>query len=296
MLASPKDFASWLVTERGVSSNTSDAYYNDIRKYVEFLESGGKADPEAIEAADVYSYLGFLSECGMSPASIRRGLSSIRAFHRYMIAEALCREDPTSNVTAPRMWRRVPKALTLPEIEDLLGQPDTATTLGVRDKAMLEFAYATGVRVSELTGFRTADLNFNMGTARCMGKGSRERLIPVGTIALRWARAYLEGARPLLAKGQDEETLFLNWRGKRLSRMGFWKILSGYAQRVGLRSKVSPHCLRHSFATHLLEGGANLRDVQQMLGHKDISTTQIYTKVDMEYLKEVHRKYHPRAR
>ena len=296
MLGSPEEFATWLVTERGVSSNTGEAYYKDIKRYVEFLESGGKGDPDAIEAADVYSYLGFLSECGMSPATIRRGLSSIRAFHRYMISEALCHEDPTSNVTAPRMWRRVPKALTLPDIENLLGQPDTATTLGIRDKTMLEFAYATGMRVSELTGFRTADLNFNMATARCMGKGSRERLIPVGTIALRWARIYLEDARPLLARGKGEQVLFLNWRGRRLTRMGFWKILSGHAQSAGLKSKVSPHSLRHSFATHLLEGGANLRDVQHMLGHKDISTTQIYTKVDMEYLKEVHRKYHPRAR
>jgi integrase/recombinase XerD len=199
------------------------------------------------------------------------------------------------DVVVPRIWRRVPKALTLPEIERLLSQPDTAKPLGVRDKAMLEFAYATGMRVSEVVGFRWDDLNANAGTARCVGKGSRERLIPVGSVALKWVEAYCRDVRPRLLKGRSQDVLFLNWRGGRLTRMGFWKILAGHARAAGLKSKMTPHALRHSFATHLLEGGASLRDVQQMLGHKDIATTQIYTKVDMEYLREVHRKFHPRG-
>jgi integrase/recombinase XerD len=295
MQALLKEFSNWLATERGVSTNTESAYGNDLRKYVEFLASAGKSEPASVEPSDVYSYLAFLSECGLSPSSIRRELSSIRTFHRFLVAESLAGQDPSANVAPPKVWRRVPRALTVPEVESLLGQPDVSEDLGLRDKAMLEFTYATGMRVSEVITFRTRDLNLNTKTARCMGKGSRERLIPVGGVALKWIQQYLEEVRPGLLRGPDPGTLFLNWRGRPLSRMGFWKILAKYAGAAGTRSKVSPHVLRHCFATHLLEGGASLRDVQQMLGHKDISTTQIYTKVDMEYLKEVHRKYHPRG-
>jgi integrase/recombinase XerD len=183
----------------------------------------------------------------------------------------------------------------VPQIEALLAQPDTTTRLGLRDKAMLEFTYATGMRLNEVITFRIDDLNVKMGTARCLGKGSRERIVPVGGIALKWVEEYAEEARPCLVKGGDEKTLFLNWRGRPLSRMGYWKILAKYVTMAGIRSHVSPHLLRHSFATHLLEGGASLRDVQQMLGHKDISTTQIYTKVDMEYLRDTILMYHPRG-
>jgi len=289
------EFSDWLTTERGVSFNTSASYVSDLQKYVEFLNSAGKSDAAGAESEDVYAYLSFLSECGMAPSSVRREISSIKALHRFLIAEGRSVTDPTTDVIPPRMWRRVPKALSLPQIEALLGQPDVTKPLGLRDKAMLEFTYATGMRVSEVVDFRTRDLNLNMGTARCFGKGSRERMIPVGSVALRWVRAYLREVRPVLLKGREHESLFLNWRGNKLTRMGFWKILAQYARLAGVKAKVSPHVLRHSFATHLLEGGAGLRDVQQMLGHKDISTTQIYTKVDMEYLREVHRKFHPRG-
>ncbi len=290
-----KDFSYWLTSERGVSPNTSQAYTCDLAKYIEYLASSGKPDPASAEAADVYSYLAFLSECGLAPSSIRRELSSIRAFHRFLVAESVSREDPASEVAAPKMWRRVPKALTVPEIESLLAEPDPRTRLGLRDKAMLEFTYATGMRVSEVIAFEMRNLTRRSGTARCLGKGSKERIVPVGMIALKWTDTYIQQARPLLIRGDDPGVLFLNWRGRPLSRMGFWKILSKHARAAGIRSKVTPHVLRHSFATHLLEGGASLRDVQQMLGHKDISTTQIYTKVDMEYLREVHRKFHPRG-
>lgn len=289
------EFSDWLATERGVAANTTASYGSDLRKYVEFLTASGKTDPALAESKDVFAYLAFLSECGMSSASVRREISSLRAFHRFLISEGRRRDDPMRDVVLPRIWRRVPKALTLPEIERLLAQPDVEKPLGVRDKAMLEFAYATGMRVSEVVGFRQRDLSANMGTARCVGKGSRERLIPVGSVALRWIDTYANDVRPALLKGRSQEALFLNWRGARLTRMGFWKILAGHARASGLKAKVTPHVLRHSFATHLLEGGASLRDVQQMLGHKDIATTQIYTKVDMEYLREVHRKFHPRG-
>jgi integrase/recombinase XerD len=289
------EFSDWLATERGVAHNTTAAYGSDLKKYIEFLASSGKTDPSLAESKDVFAYVAFLSECGMAPSSIRREISSLRAFHRFLVAEGRGKADPTAEVMLPRAWRRVPKALTLPEIERLLAQPDVSKPLGVRDKAMVEFAYATGMRVSEVTGFRIADLDFDAGTARCVGKGSRERMVPVGSVALRWVRSYIEDVRPRTLKGRTSETLFLNWRGARMSRMGFWNMLAGYARAAGLGRKVTPHVLRHSFATHLLEGGAGLRDVQQMLGHKDIATTQIYTKVDMEYLREVHRKYHPRG-
>jgi integrase/recombinase XerD len=290
-----EEFSYWLASERGVSSNTVSAYHSDAKKYVEFLASEGKSDPTRAESGEVHCYLAFLSECGMSPSSMRRELSSIRAFHRFLIAESRADEDPTRDVAPPRIWRRVPSALTVPEVESLLAQPNPSRPLGLRDKAMLEFTYATGMRVSEVTGFQTRHLNLNTGTVRCMGKGSKERVIPIGGIALRWTRRYQDEVRPGLLRGLDPGILFLNWRGRGLTRMGFWKILQGYVRTAGIRSKVSPHVLRHSFATHLMEGGASLRDVQQMLGHKDISTTQIYTKVDMEYLKEVHRRFHPRG-
>ena len=244
----------------------------------------------------MHSYLAFLSECGLAPSSIRRNLSSVRAFHRYLVSEQVTDTDPTDTVAQPRAWRRVPKALTIRDIEMLLAAPDTSRPLGVRDKAMLEFTYATGMRVSEVITFKLADLNFNQGTARCVGKGSRERVVPVGEVALRWVRLYADTVRPELLGGETCDVLFLNWRGGALSRMGFWKILAACVKAAGVRAPVTPHVLRHSFATHLLEGGADLRAVQQMLGHRNISTTQIYTKVDMEHLIEVHRLYHPRER
>jgi len=290
-----REFSDWLATERGVSANTIESYAGDLRKYLEFLAGSGKSDPAAAEGRDVYAYLAFLSECGLAPASIRREIASLRAFHRFLVAEGHGGADPTADVVLPRMWRRVPKALPLPEIERLLGQPDTSKPLGLRDKAMLEFAYATGMRVSEVVGFKLRDLNRVAGTARCLGKGSRERVVPVGSMALKWIGAYLEDVRPGLLAGRSQEALFLNWRGRPLTRMGFWKILSQHARAAGLKSRMTPHVLRHSFATHLLEGGAGLRDVQQMLGHKDIATTEIYTKVDMEYLREVIVKFHPRG-
>jgi integrase/recombinase XerD len=291
-----EQFADWLDTERAVSDLTVRAYEQDISQYLEFLASRGIISPEKAGAEDVISFLTSLAEFGLAPSSIRRKIASIRAFYRFVSIEFPDRPDPTTTVVLPRMWRRVPRSLTVPEIENLMARPDTAKPLGIRDKAMLEFTYATGMRASEVTGFLMMSLNGEIGTARCIGKGSKERIVPIGGIALRWIDRYITEVRPDLLKGRGEDVLFLNWRGKPLSRVGFWKILKGHAREAGLESKVTPHVLRHSFATHLLEGGASLREVQVLLGHENIATTQIYTKTDMEYLRSVIIDHHPRGK
>lgn len=291
-----EQFLNWLSTERGVSPRTMDAYCQDLGKFAEYLLTAGKNDLSCVEQADVSGYLGFLTECGLAPSSIRRNLSAIRTFYSFLLAEKGIETDPTTNIVSPRMWRRVPDALTVPEVEALLSQPDVSTVLGIRDKAMLEFTYATGLRVSEVISTRLGDISFETQTVRCLGKGGRERLVPIGSIALGWLKNYLDQSRPRLARGSRSDVLFLNWRGKPLTRMGYWKILKTYVKMASIRRRVTPHILRHTFATHLLEGGANLRDVQQLLGHKDISTTQIYAKVDLEYLRDAILTFHPRGR
>lgn len=289
-------FGQWLQTEGGVCRATVEAYVRDAARFAEFLLTIGKTKPEDARPNDIHAYLGFLTECGISAVSAKRNLSAVRALYRFLASERGISYDPTANVTSPKMWRKVPHALTVEEVEALICQPDVDSPLGLRDRAMLEFTYATGMRVSEVINFRLSDLNLKKRTARCFGKRSRERIVPIGSIALRWVVRYFEQARPLIAKNQDVEILFLNWRGRPLTRMGFWKILSKYARQAGIRRRVTPHILRHSFATHLLEGGATLRDVQHLLGHKDISTTQIYTKVDLEYLRDMIITFHPRGR
>jgi integrase/recombinase XerD len=291
-----EQFADWLDTERAVSDLTVRAYEQDVNQYLEYLASRGILAPDKADSEAVISFLTSLAEFGMAPSSIRRKISSIRAFYRFVSMESPGRPDPTALVVMPRMWRRVPRSLTVPEIESLVAQPDTAKPLGIRDKAMLEFTYATGMRVSEVTGFLKRSLNLELKTARCMGKGSKERIVPVGEIALRWIGRYIDEVRPELLKGRGEDVLFLNWRGRPLSRVGFWKILKGHARSADIEHKVTPHVLRHSFATHLLEGGAGLREVQVLLGHENIATTQIYTKTDMEYLRSVIIEHHPRGK
>ncbi len=291
-----EQFADWLDSEQAVSDLTVSAYEQDVNQYLEYLASRGILKPEKADSEAVISFLTSLAEFGLAPSSIRRKISSIRAFYRFIAVESPGHPDPTSAVVTPRMWRRVPKSLTVPEIEALMAGPDTDRPLGVRDKAMLEFTYATGMRVSEVTGFLHRSLSNELKTARCLGKGSKERIVPVGDIALRWIRRYMDEVRPDLLKGGAEDVLFLNWRGKPLSRVGFWKILKGHARSAGIEHKVTPHVLRHSFATHLLEGGASLREVQVLLGHENIATTQIYTKTDMEYLRSVIIDHHPRGK
>jgi integrase/recombinase XerD len=288
-------YLSHLAVERGLSGNSLDSYARDLRRYLDYLRQQGLDSPELITRKQISEFLGLLSGYGLSPASLSRNISALRGFHRFLISENICKSDPTENIETPKLGRRLPEVLDLPEVEALLAQPDPASPLGLRDKAMLELLYACGLRVSELLALKQSDLFFDHGFVRCFGKGSKERVIPVGQTARKWVGGYLSQARPGLRQKRASDTLFLNNRGSGLSRMGFWKILRHYAQMAGIKKNVHPHILRHSFATHLLEGGADLRSVQEMLGHADISTTQIYTHVDREYLKEVHRQFHPRG-
>lgn len=290
-------FLNHIRIEKGLAENTILSYKIDLERYLEFLRDHGVKDVTDIDQIKVIDYLVTLREIGLAPASISRNLSAIRSFHRFLLREGTVDFDPTENIEPPKLKRNLPTVLDQMEIEKLLDQPDPDTPLGLRDKAMLEFLYATGLRVSELISIRQSDLFFSSGFIRVIGKGSKERVVPVGKKAIEYVERYQREVRPRLNKrGKSGDVLFLNARGRPLSRMGFWKILEGYVREAGLKRRVSPHVIRHSFATHLLEGGADLRAVQEMLGHADISTTQIYTHLDREYLKEVHRTFHPREK
>ena len=289
------DYLAHIATERGLSPNTVASYRGDLASYLEYLEGKDVPGPSAVGEAHVRGFLRE-SRARLTARSTTRRLSALRGFHRYLVLEDLSGTDPTTHVDAPKMPRRLPDVLAVHEIERLLAAVDTSVALGIRDRAMLELAYAAGLRVSELLTLTFSNLFLDDGYIRCVGKGSKERVIPVGGEAARWMAKYRADSRPALARGAPPtDIVFLNARGRPLSRMGFWKILQKHVGRAGIRERVKPHTLRHSFATHLLEGGADLRAVQEMLGHTDISTTQIYTSVDREYLKEIHRTFHPRA-
>jgi integrase/recombinase XerD len=290
-------FHDFLAFERGLSPRTLDAYGRDTRRLEAFLHSQGVHGPGDVEAADVREFTYHLRDQGLAPSSIRRSLSAVRTYFTFLLAEGLVDADPTEQVEPPKTWQRLPDVLSRGEVERLVEAPDPSHRLYWRDRALLEFAYASGVRVSELTGVKTRDVDLEEGFAAVYGKGSRERLVPVGGAAVRAIRVYLRELRPRLERGggRNDGALFLNARGGSLTRMGVWKILRKHVERAGIGRRVTPHTLRHTFATHLLEGGADLAAVQEMLGHADISTTQIYTHVDRDYLRDVHRRYHPRA-
>jgi len=291
-----EDYLSYLAVERGLAQNTVASYRSDLTSYTHYLESIGVADPATIREEDVRGYARERVVDEISPRSVARELSCIRGYHRYLIFTGVAGADPTVHVDGPKLTRRLPDTLSVPEIETLVGAVDTSTPLGVRDRAMIETAYGAGLRVSELLTLEIMNLFLEEEYIRVMGKGAKERVIPIGTAAIEWIVRYRETARPgLAAKGPPTSVLFLNARGRPLTRMGFWKILQKHVVGAGLSGHVKPHTLRHSFATHLLEGGADLRAVQEMLGHADIATTQIYTSVDREYLKEIHRSFHPRG-
>jgi integrase/recombinase XerD len=236
-----------------------------------------------------------LKDAGLSASSIRRNIAGLRTWFRFLAAEGVIPSDPSDRLELPKRWRTLPEVLTREEVATLLKSPSQDDALYYRDRAMLELAYAAGLRVSEWVSIQVKDVRMDEGLVRVRGKGSKERLVPFGRVALSAIAIYLRELRPHLERGEGKGVLFLNARGRPLSRMGAWKILRGHVERSGISRPVSPHTLRHSFATHLLEGGADLRAVQEMLGHADVSTTQIYTHVDREYLRNVHRQYHPRA-
>lgn len=290
-----QQYLTHLAVERGLSDNSLQSYARDIKRYLAFLKTKNIDDLQTVERKLVSEFLASLMGYGLSPVSLSQNISALRGFHRFLASEGITKTDPTENIETPRLDKKLPEVLDLSEVENLLAQPDPASLLGLRDKAMLELLYACGLRVTELLTLKTSDLFFDQDFIRCFGKGSKERIVPVGRSARNWTEKYRQGSRPSLLKKFSTEVLFLNNRGRPMSRMGFWKLLKAYAQKAGIKKRVHPHILRHSFATHLLEGGADLRSVQEMLGHADISTTQIYTHVDREYLKEVHRQFHPRG-
>lgn len=287
-------FVDYLRSEKGLSQNTLASYGCDLDQYQEFLRRMGQSLDTAGRAG-VVSYLVWLQKQGRAAATVARRLAALRAFYQFMVRERYIDSDPTDDLESPHLERKLPRVLTVKEVERLLAQPDASTPAGVRDRAMLELLYATGIRVSELVNLRLEDVNLEMGYVRCFGKGGRERIIPLGRMARRAVREYLTHARPRLLTSPGERTLFLNHQGTRMTRQGFWKIVKKYARQAGIDKNITPHTLRHSFATHLLENGADLRSVQEMLGHVDISTTQIYTQVTKGRLKEVYARSHPRA-
>lgn len=290
-------FHDYLAFERGLSPRTLDAYGRDITRFMEFLAARGITAPAAVTARDLREFTYHLRDQGLAATSIRRSLSAIRTYFAFLLAEGLVSADPSEQVESPAIWRTLPAVLSREETTRLLDAPDPADRLYWRDKALLELAYASGVRVSELTALKARDVDLDERFAIVYGKGSKERLVPVGGPAVNAIRVYLRELRPALDRGAGKGSgaLFLNARGGELTRMGVWKILRKHVERAGIDRRVTPHTLRHTFATHLLEGGADLASVQEMLGHADISTTQIYTHVDRDYLRDVHRRYHPRS-
>ncbi len=291
-------FLNYARVEKGLSTNTVLSYRRDLTKLLRHLQARHLSLAE-VTREDVREFLQSLYTQGLNPRSVARCLAAVRGFFRFLLNEGTIRQQPVTEVETPDLGRILPKYLSLEQVEVLLAQPDPATPAGLRDKAMLELLYACGLRVSELVSLRWEDFDANLGVLRCRGKGGKERLIPVGKAALQAVESYVRQGRPSLVRhgsgGEAASYLFLNHRGKKLSRVGFWKIIKAYGRAAGIGTPLTPHLLRHSFATHLLERGADLRSIQLMLGHSDISTTQVYTHVLKERLKQVYEAHHPRA-
>jgi len=288
-----KLFLDYLSIERGLSSNTIQSYKRDLEKLQYFLKK--KCSIEKACEKDIAGFIQYLGKLNLSSRSIARCLSAIKSFYKFLVLEGVIKVNPTLNFSSPKAWLTLPRYLSFEEVEKLLSLPDESSEIGLRDKAILETMYATGLRVSELINLKLENLNLEHGYLKCSGKGGKERIIPLGKIANQKIRDYLKFSREKLLKGEKSEFLFINYRGEKLTRQGLWKIIKNYASQIGLRSKITPHILRHSFATHLLEKGADLRSVQLMLGHSQITTTQIYTHITRERLKKLYDKYHPRA-
>ncbi|MDA8126399.1 MAG: site-specific tyrosine recombinase XerD [Deltaproteobacteria bacterium] len=289
------EYLNFLTVEKGASRNTIDGYSRDLNRFAAFIGGRQSRDISEIETDELLSYLASLKGQGLAANSVNRALAALRGFYKYLLREKKLDGNPVAHIELARVWMHLPDVLSREEMNRLLQQPEATTPISLRDGAMLELLYATGIRVSELTALTMNSINWQVGYLVAMGKGSKERIVPLGQTASEQVRRYLERGRPQLLKQRQSEILFLNRSGKGLTRQGFWKIVNKYARQANLTKKVHPHTFRHSFATHLLEGGADLRSVQLMLGHADISTTQIYTHVTRERLKEIHSKYHPRG-
>lgn len=286
------EYFAFLRVERGLSQNTLANYSHDLSKLREFAENSQKA-VESLSKSDLSDGFKLLTQSGLSPRSVARTISSLRGFYKFLLRDGFIKEDPMAHVSAPQIDQHLPRFLTEDEIGRLLNAPDVKTLDGIRDRAMLELLYATGLRVSELTGLVSADINLDRGLLSCRGKGSKQRFIPIGKSALAWLEEYLR-VRSKLAEGRPVKAFFVRTGGAHMTRHHFWGILRGYTARLGL-DNVSPHTLRHSFATHLMQHGADSRSVQALLGHSDLATTQIYTHLSKEHLRQTYDDYHPRA-
>ena len=290
-------FLNYLTLERNFSGNTRASYLNDLGRYLAWLHEGGVKPEEAVPG-DIRKFIEELHEIGLEASSVARNISAIRSFHKFLLTERLATMNPAENIHQPKLARYLPNVLTVEEMTALLDAPLKRHPTGnfmLRDKAMLEFLYATGVRVSELLGLSRLNLHMDDGFVRVFGKGSKERLVPIGQTAISWMKRYLDELRPGMTSAASCDTIFLNSRGGKLSRMAAWNIVRQHAVIAGIEKQISPHTFRHSFATHLLEGGADLRVVQEMLGHSSIIATQIYTHIDRSFIKEVHKTFHPRG-
>ena len=288
-------FQEYLTLEQGSSPQTLEAYGRDIERFATFARLRGASAPVEVTARVLREFVYHLKDIGLAAASIRRNISAVRTYYRFLLGEGHVVRDPSERIDAPRGWRTLPEVLTVDEVSRLLAAPSHDDSLVFRDRALLELAYGAGLRVSEWITLGVRDVLPEEGLLRVFGKGSKERLVPIGRSAVGAVAVYLRELRPRLEAGKGKGVLLLNARGEPLTRMGAWKILRKYVERASITKPVTPHTLRHSFATHLLEGGADLRAVQEMLGHADISTTQIYTHVDREYLRNVHKQFHPRG-
>jgi len=297
MQAYLESFMLYLSRDKGLSRNTLESYGRDISQFLEFARERGAESPEDIKKSHVTLYLGGLRQAGRAAATVNRNTASIRSFFHYMLKERVIVQDPSTDMESMKPDKKPPMVLSVQEVEKLLASPDGKSPQGMRDKTMLELLYATGIRVSELISLNVEDVHTGMKYARCSGASGKERVVPIGNIAAECAALYVADMRDkLLRKDEQEPALFLNSLGGRLTRQGFWKIIKKYAREAGIGEDITPHTLRHSFAAHLLEGGADLRSVQQMLGHADISTTQIYNGIARRNMKEVYESHHPRAK
>jgi integrase/recombinase XerD len=287
-------FITYLSVERGLARNTLISYQKDLGFYVDFLKSRRIDALSKSSKNDIVDFMISQKEKGLSPNSIARRLAAIKMFYRFLVRERILKNDPTSLIDSPKLWKKIPETLSVNEVEALLNQPASRNSRGLRDRAILETLYATGMRVSETVNLTLDTINVDIGFVRCIGKGNKERVVPLGKKAIQSIQRYLEAARPHLLGKKQSEYVFLSRLGKRLSRQSVWKLILHYARLARIKKPIKPHLLRHSFATHLLEHGADLRSVQEMLGHANISTTQIYTHVNKDRLKSIHKMYHPR--
>ena len=287
-------FLNYLSVERGLAQNTIISYKEDLNIYIDFITGKHIDSLSKATKNDIVNFMLAQKDKGLSANSVARRLAAIKVFHRFLVRERILKSDPTSLIDSPKLWKKIPETLSLTEVEALLSQPNIRERQGIRDKAILETFYATGMRVSEAVNLKKEDVNLDIGFLRCIGKGNKERVIPLGKKAIISIKRYLEMSRPQLLNKKESEFLFLSRLGKKISRQSLWKITKRYAKEARIKKPIRPHILRHSFATHLLERGADLRSVQEMLGHANISTTQIYTHINRERLKTIHKMFHPR--